>query len=423
MWILIYRFIPTLILVTALLTWILKGPRKKYYAGSMIVCFILAMTSLYFLSYLNVQGLMLTSEVEPEFTEKAKFALSIFLLLSVLPHVLFIVFLIDKFFYKNTEDSNRVFAPNDWKKLKQFMYKIGGFFSNYWPAYIIGGIGSMLYLTWLAEPRNMALSILYACLLLGVSGLNIFLFGVYGSRFRILLFVFLILMSQVGGGIYLFTDSLYPALVYILFFGAACIIGFVYPLWITSFRFEKKPIYYLPILFVLVLISAIGSIYVPIRVSANDIVLRTTDLKGETSINNNTLERNVEQQCFAYQTNNLYDDVSDNSDVKAELESYCSLHLRRFLEDKLNINDKEICLHATLTFWIDQFLNNFYGVRKYAQCRLSSKQPVSKGVNSLIVDIYDVFINLVWFSLFFNVVVSVFSAPQRLLKKLVSLSK
>lgn len=415
---LIFKFIPGLALISAILTWGMTGPRKNFYAGSMVLCSMLEIGCLYYLTYLNNQGLILISENTPILSEQAKTILNIFIFLFVFPNILFIVFLIDKMFYKSTGVSKSFFAYNRLKQLKVLFGEVGDFFLYYWPAYIVVIVVYVLYLTWETEPGNIAISTVYAFLLVGVSGLNIFLFGVYGSRYRILLFVFLVLMSHVGGGIFLITRSFYSALIYISLFGAACIIAFVYPLCIAAFRFEKKPIYYLPILFFLVLVSAIGSIYVPIRISSNDILMRI-NLKNKFNNDSITTERQREQQCIEYQDTYLYEDISRDPDVRAELESFCSVHLRRFLEDKLNVNDREICLHSTLTFWLDQFLNNCYKVRKYTQCRLTSKKPKTKGLNSLIIEIYDIFINIVWFSFFLNVLVSMVSLPQKVLKRIV----
>lgn len=275
-----------------------------------------------------------------------------------------------------------------WGSYLRFLKRVALFLGRRWPyLFLLGVVAAVLFA--LIGPRDYAvLWMIYAAFLASVAAFHVFCYGAWGSRYRILMFCVLVSLSQWGGFAYLLSGLPIAAYVYVSLWFVAAALGFLWPLWDASELYSSRPYSHLFVLFLVVLTAGIGSIYVPMRASSNDIVLRAAAPEVRRRLESVAARSGTEAACLAYQDEHLFLPAP-------RTESSCSRTLDELLAPYLRQNER--CLHRTIAFWIDQFLNNVWGLRQIANCWISEYEIREEWrLNRVVWLLYSALLNLLW---------------------------
>ena len=391
---------PTLLIFIFFISCIffVAGPSKKIYVITLSILFFIIILCVSAISFFYEDKILSSSSTVPP---EASLLLLAILFSLFCQLVVFLTYFVHKFLVKSKEYQKK--DEVDRRNIKKVIYKIVTS-----KAFLIGAISSIVMVLYRNTSDTLfPFAVVNFLYIFGVVSLNLLILGGKKSIKTLTLFFVLFLIGNSALISFILISKHQVVAAHMLFSTLSALVGLVYPLWTVVLHPERVHWFKLPIIFIIILITSVGSIYLPMKISLNGAShmhsgVETIGLFGSAG-------SSQYQQCRAYQNTFLFEEVNDET-AKDEFNTSCSVFLNGVLS---SISDSEkYCSHMTFRFWTDQLISNIYGLRDdlygLGACRVSTLVAKKGTPTDRISKWYSIFINIVWFSALFSVMVEMY---------------
>lgn len=244
------------------------------------------------------------------------------------------------------------------------------------------------------------LSLLFIALCAGIFFINAYVEGSALAKRRLLAFLLLTLTSNLMTVVAVLTLPYVAGIPYGLLWIIGMWLFFVRPFIKFSKQQPARSLLASVNLFLVSLLCGLGSVYMPMRAVNNGFAYRMSHPDVQEQLRKDFDEHGSVEAGFLFQRRHLYD-------VRPPVDSACSRFLRSTTRSVLR--QTELPLHATIAFWIDQFIGGVPFLRDLGGCSLSNYKIKR---NLAMPDfwatlIYKLFLEALWFGLVLNILRSV----------------
>lgn len=185
---------------------------------------------------------------------------------------------------------------------------------------------------------------------------------------------------------------------------------FLWPIFRERKKIASLPVAKLILLVVFSLVCAIGSIYIPIRGTNNDIRLRTLDVTVQKELKEDIAAVGREAAFLSYQSKHLYD-------VEEYPISLCTSFLRSQAE-KIFEPEKEP-MHVTVLFWVDRFVVYTPFLEDVFECRMLNLKPKRSNLTMFWSSkAYEWMVGFIWFDFFLVLLLLLFGRPYAFVRNI-----